>query len=71
MSLSVYLSLSTGCHELGVLYIASLKVGSGHSSNQMEHNRIELTHMHKTRPHLISGYFNWMTPVIGYKHAMV
>jgi len=40
MSLSVYVSLPTGCHELGVPYITSLKVKFGHNSNQMEHNRI-------------------------------
>jgi hypothetical protein len=71
MSLSVYVSLSTGCHELGILYITSLKVKFGHSSNQMEHNRIELTHTHKTQPHFNPVYFNWTTSAIGYKRVMV
>jgi hypothetical protein len=71
MSLSVYLSLSAGCHELGVLLITGLKVKFGHSSNQMEHNGIELTHAQKTQPHFIAMYFNWITSVIGYKHVMV
>jgi hypothetical protein len=47
------------------------KVKFGHSSNQMEHNRIELTHTHKTQPHLTPVYFNWTISVIGYKHVMV
>jgi hypothetical protein len=71
MSLSVYVSPSTGFYMLGVLYIASLKVKFGHSPNQMEHNRIELTHIHKTQPHFSPVYSIWMTSVIGYKHVMV
>jgi len=66
MSLLVYVSLSTSCHEL-VLYITSLKVKFEQSSNHMEHKRIELTLTHKTQPPFSPVYFNWTTFVIGYK----
>ena len=71
MSVSVYLSLSTGCLLLGVLFMTNLKVKFWYSSNQMEHYRIEVTHMHKTQPHFSPVHFNWTTSVIGYERAMV
>jgi hypothetical protein len=51
--------------------MTNLKVKFWYSSNQMEHYRIEVTHMHKTQPHFSPVHFNWTTSVIGYERAMV